>query len=129
MSKPKPKEDIITGDIYPCLFCKVHVTEVRDPYSGVLDYHDDGDFGCGDNPISGEEGTGPHLPLTLDNLKAIAEMLTGEKYMVYKTAPGLLDALMGCHRYMTTPTIEHTSRDAHAIAEKAGAAIAKGEGR
>lgn len=52
----------------PCLWCDQEVTDERKASGGsALDwashYPDDmgEDFGCGDNPISGDGGVGPHL--------------------------------------------------------------------
>jgi len=72
------KKDIVTGEIFKCLFCNEYVTEIIDPYSYVYDYHFDGDFGCNSNPITGIEGTGPHFPLTQDNINKVALMQSPE---------------------------------------------------
>jgi hypothetical protein len=58
-------EDIQTGNVTDCLYCKRSITEVIDPFSGVIDWSDNGDFGCGDNPINNDEGTGSHHPSTM----------------------------------------------------------------
>ena len=49
-----------------CLFCGRWVTDGRKEsgYTGLgPDWCDDGDFGCGGNPITCEEGTGGHWTL------------------------------------------------------------------
>lgn len=56
------KTDILTGARFFCAHCGYHIVEVQDPYSFVLDYHLDGDFGCSAHPLNDEEGTWGHVP-------------------------------------------------------------------
>ena len=56
------REDIVTGGRPRCYYCHRELTEVQDPYSWVLDYGDNGDFGCGEHPLSDDEGTYGHVP-------------------------------------------------------------------
>ena len=58
-----PREDIVTGATPTCVYCLQVVTEVQDPYSFVLDYGINGDFGCGEHPLNDEEGTYGHIPV------------------------------------------------------------------
>lgn len=49
-----------------CLFCNRYVEDGREEsgYTGNgTDWMDDGDFGCSDNPINSEDGTGGHWTL------------------------------------------------------------------
>lgn len=56
------REDIPTGKLAICLNCQQPIAQVKDPYSGVLDwYSDGGDFGCSDNP-NNDEGVDSHIP-------------------------------------------------------------------
>jgi len=57
--------DIKTGNVTTCLYCKREITEVIDSVSGVIDWEDNGDFGCDCNPINNDEGTGSHHPSTM----------------------------------------------------------------
>ena len=53
-------------DTETCLFCKEWVTDGREVsgYTGLgPDWMLDGDFGCDYNPITCEEGCGPHWTL------------------------------------------------------------------
>jgi hypothetical protein len=59
------RQDIVTGGRGVCHYCGQTLTEVQDPYSWVLDYSADEDFGCDDNPISDSEGVGSHAPVFL----------------------------------------------------------------
>ena len=129
MKKSEPLPDIITGNVYQCFFCKEYVEEVRDPYSGVLDYGFDGDFGCSENPANSEEGTGSHLPLTASNRLKIAEMLTGEKYATYAAAPELLEALKSVIEQLDGIGIPDWHGAEGLCLTSARAAIAKVEGR
>ena len=70
MAKRKMLADIVTGREAECLYCGEWVREVKDPYSGCLDYEGltpegtgNGDFGCGEGPCSNEDGTDGHWPL------------------------------------------------------------------
>lgn len=62
MTTLTPKRDILTGAHYRCTYCRRVITEVQDPYSFVIDYGDDGDFGCDDHPLNNDEGTYGHVP-------------------------------------------------------------------
>ena len=59
------------GDTVPavahwwCRNCGQRIVMVVDANSGCIDWHADGDFGCGDAPDSDEDGVGNHHP-TLD---------------------------------------------------------------
>ena len=50
------------GQRAKCAFCKCFVVYDFNPESGdrVGDWHIVGDFGCDNNPINGDEGTGGH---------------------------------------------------------------------
>lgn len=72
-------DDIKTGNVTTCLYCHRSITEVIDSVSGVVDWGDDGDFGCGDNPINDEEGTGAHHPNT--NFRQAGYRLSGEELL------------------------------------------------
>lgn len=52
-----------TGGRATCAYCGELVEEVQDSVSFVLDYGIDGDFGCGLDPWSDDDGTGGHLPI------------------------------------------------------------------
>ena len=57
------KDDIPTGRIATCANCGQPIAEIRDPYSGVLDwYSNGGDFGCDRSPDSTDDGCGAHVP-------------------------------------------------------------------
>ena len=45
-----------------CHYCGESLDMVVDPVSGVVDWGASGDFGCGDNPESGEDGSADHAP-------------------------------------------------------------------
>lgn len=59
----EPRSDIPTGaSRFICANCEREIIEVQDPYSYVLDYGDNGDFGCDSHPLSNEDGTYGHVP-------------------------------------------------------------------
>ncbi len=54
-----------------CLFCRETIYDKRQE-SGAKNVDwatEDGDFGCNTNPITGEDGTGPHAAITDQWLK------------------------------------------------------------
>lgn len=51
-----------TGGRATCVWCGLEVEEVQDSISFNLDYGIDGDFGCGLDPWSDDDGTGGHVP-------------------------------------------------------------------
>jgi hypothetical protein len=55
-------DDIVTGETAVCVNCDRTITAVVDPYSGMVDWGDNGDFGCFDSPDTDDEGTGSHDP-------------------------------------------------------------------
>lgn len=59
----KMLDDIPTGKLSICKFCRQPIAEIKDPYSGVLDwYSHGGDYGCDSSPDTNEEGVGSHKP-------------------------------------------------------------------
>jgi hypothetical protein len=46
-----------------CAFCHRPIIADLDEDS-MLDWSDNGDYGCGSNPLNDEEGTGGHIPST-----------------------------------------------------------------
>ena len=77
-----------------CFWCKLDITDGREEsgstHPTIPDWMNDGDFGCDENPISGEDGVGSHN--TLEEIKAMVRYLnTDEAY------PGFLKAMEGLY--------------------------------
>ena len=67
-------------DSAECLWCGCVVdwdppADTSDPRQ-VGDWNDDGDFGCGESPDTGEDGTGGHV--TRDDVRAMLHDLGGK---------------------------------------------------
>lgn len=92
--------DILTGRTDTCVYCGQKIYEVQDPISFVLDWGSDTgtdlplnrrlDYGCDENPESGSEGVGSHLPSQKDRFthKLAKQYVEAElaSYTVSKTA-------------------------------------------
>lgn len=59
---PGEVQDIETGETSICHWCGLLIKAVIDPFSHMVDWGHDGDFGCDYNPESNANGCASHYP-------------------------------------------------------------------